>query len=44
MNYSKKYQGSLPFAGNTPNFTLIRLDNVMFLNELILETYAELNA
>lgn len=44
LNYSKKYQGSLPFSGNTPNFTLIRLDNVTFLNELIQATYAELNA
>ncbi|WP_260445747.1 hypothetical protein [Listeria booriae] len=44
MNYSKKYHGSLPFAGNTPNFTLVRLDNVTFLNELIQATYAELSA
>jgi hypothetical protein len=43
LTFSENYQESLPFAGGTPNFTLVRLDNAEFLQNLIYDTYYELS-
>lgn len=42
LNYSKSYQDVMPFANNAPSFTLVKLNNVVFLEELISKTYNEI--